>query len=56
MLEGRIAAPPGGDLPVASQVPGRIDTVSVREGDHLTAGALVATIDGGASRDALQQA
>ncbi|MGH7282353.1 MAG: efflux RND transporter periplasmic adaptor subunit, partial [Polyangiaceae bacterium] len=56
VLEGRIAAPPGGDLPVASQVPGRIETVSVREGDHLTAGALVATIDGSTSRDALQQA
>lgn len=30
--------------------------LSVREGDHVTAGTLVATIDGSASRDALEQA
>ncbi len=56
MLRGRVAAPPGGDLPVASQVAGRVLEVLVHEGDHLAAGALVASIDGSTSRDALRQA
>jgi multidrug efflux pump subunit AcrA (membrane-fusion protein) len=55
-LRGRLAAPPGGDLPVASQVAGRIVEVQVHEGDHLTAGAVVAFIDDASSRDALRQA
>ncbi len=55
-LHGRVAAPPGGDLPVASQVPGRIVRVLVHEGDPVAAGAIVAEIDGANSRDALTQA
>lgn len=55
-LRGRIAAPPGGDLPVASQVAGRIDAVEVHEGDHVVAGAVIASVDGSTSRDALRQA
>lgn len=54
-LLGRVTAPPGGDLPVASQVPGRILRVTVREGDRVAAGALVALVDDTASRDALRQ-
>lgn len=55
-LRGRIAAPPGGDLPVASQVAGRVQEVEVHEGDHVIAGTVIATIDGSASRDAVRQA
>jgi RND family efflux transporter MFP subunit len=56
VLRGRVAAPPGGDLPVASQVQGRIVQVLVHEGDHVAAGAVVAAVDDTASRDALRQA
>lgn len=55
-LRGRVAAPPGGDLPVASQVAGRVVQVLVHEGDRVAAGAVVAVIDDSASRDALRQA
>lgn len=55
-LRGRISAPPGGDLPVASQVSGRIASVLVHEGDRIAAGAIVATIDDANTRDALKQA
>jgi RND family efflux transporter MFP subunit len=55
-LHGRVAAPPGGDLAVASQVTGRILRVLVHEGDHIVAGEIVAEIDGSNSRDALRQA
>jgi RND family efflux transporter MFP subunit len=55
-LRGRVAAPPGGDLPVASQVAGRVVQVLVHEGDHVGPGAVVAQIDGSNSRDALRQA
>jgi RND family efflux transporter MFP subunit len=55
-LRGRIEPPPGGDLPVASQVSGRIISVIVREGQHIVNGDLVATVDGAASLDALRQA
>jgi len=55
-LRGRIAAPPGGDLPIASQVAGRVVDVLVHEGESVGAGALVALIDESASRDALRQA
>jgi RND family efflux transporter MFP subunit len=55
-LRGRIAAPPGGDLPVASQVAGKLVQVLVREGDHTEAGATIAIIDDSASRDAVRQA
>ncbi len=55
-LRGRLAAPPGGDLPVASQVPGRVIELRAHEGDRVAAGAVVAVIDGSASLDALRQA
>lgn len=55
-LRGRIEPPPGGDLPVASQVPGRIVGVSVHEGQRIANGDLVATVDDAPSRDALRQA
>lgn len=55
-LRGRVAAPPGGDLPVASQVPGKIVQVLVREGQRAAAGDIVAVVDDSASRDALRQA
>jgi membrane fusion protein, multidrug efflux system len=55
-LRGRVAAPPGGDLPVAAQVPGRVLQVTVREGERVAPGAVVAVIDGSASRDAVRQA
>ncbi|MEO8876180.1 MAG: efflux RND transporter periplasmic adaptor subunit, partial [Polyangiaceae bacterium] len=51
-----IAAPPGGDLPIASQVAGRIVDILVHEGDRVISGAIVANIDGSASQDALSQA
>ncbi len=55
-LRGRIEPPPGGDLSVASQVAGRVVVVSVKEGDRVAAGDLVATIDDAPTRDALRQA
>ncbi len=55
-LRGRVAPPPGGDLPIASQVPGRVVGVSVVEGQTLTKGTVIATVDDLASRDALRQA
>jgi HlyD family secretion protein len=55
-LRGRVAAPPGGDLPVASQVAGRVNQVLVHEGDRVATGAVIAVIDDSASRDALRQA
>lgn len=55
-LRGRTEPPPGGDLPVASQVPGRIVQVDVIEGQHVARGDVVASVDDVASRDALRQA
>ena len=55
-LRGRIEPPPGGDLPVASQVPGRIVSVAVQEGQHVAQGDLVAVVDDVSSRDASLQA
>lgn len=55
-LRGRIAPPPGGDLSVASQVPGRIVQVAAREGQHIARGELVASIDDAATKDAVRQA
>jgi RND family efflux transporter MFP subunit len=55
-VRGRVATPPGGDLPVASQVAGRIARVLVHEGERISAGAIVAAIDDTATRDALKQA
>lgn len=44
-LRGRTATPPGGDLPVASQVPGKIIETKVKEGDRIAKGAVIATVD-----------
>ena len=55
-LRGRVEPPPGGDLPVASQVPGRVVQIEVREGQQIKKGDLVASIDDAPSRDALRQA
>ncbi|HEY2515708.1 MAG TPA: efflux RND transporter periplasmic adaptor subunit [Polyangiaceae bacterium] len=55
-LRGRIQPPPGGDLPVASQVQGRIGEVVVHEGATIKAGDVVAVLDGANTRDALRQA
>jgi multidrug efflux system membrane fusion protein len=55
-LRGRLEPPPGGDLPVASQVPGRLVSVAVREGQRIARGDLVASVDDAPSRDAVRQA
>jgi RND family efflux transporter MFP subunit len=55
-LRGRVAPPPGADLPVASQVGGRVAEVPVHEGDVIQAGDVVAVLDGANSRDVLRQA
>jgi RND family efflux transporter MFP subunit len=55
-LRGRLQPPPGGDLPLASQVPGRIAQVLVREGESIKEGDVVATVDDASPRDASRQA
>ncbi|MEO6575925.1 MAG: efflux RND transporter periplasmic adaptor subunit, partial [Polyangiaceae bacterium] len=55
-LRGRLEPPPGGDLPVASQVPGKVVTVAVHEGQRIASGDLVASVDDAPSRDALSLA
>ncbi len=55
-LRGHLEPPPGGDLPLASQVAGRIDEVLVHEGQRVKAGDVVASVDDLASRDAVRQA
>lgn len=54
-LRGRLEPPPGGDLPVASQVAGRVVQVAVHEGQRIGKGDLVASVDDAPSRDALRQ-
>jgi len=55
-LRGRLEPPPGGDLPVASQVAGRVVQVAVHEGQKIKKGDLVASVVDAPSRDALRQA
>jgi RND family efflux transporter MFP subunit len=55
-LRGRLEAPVGGDLAVASQVPGRVVSLEVAEGQAVDAGTLLATVDDVASRDGVRQA
>ena len=55
-LRGRIEPPPGGDLPLASQVAGRVVQLEAHEGQRIARGDLVATVDDAASRDAVRQA
>ncbi len=54
-LRGRIEPPSGGDLAVAPQVAGRIVSMSVREGDTVAAGDVVASIDDAPTRDVARQ-
>ena len=56
VLRGRVTPPPGGDLSVASQVPGRVMQLSAREGQRVAQGEVIATIEDASSRDALRQA
>src|SRR5882724_3082387 len=55
-LRGHLEPPQGGDLPLASQVAGRIIEVLVHEGQRVKAGDIVASVDDLASRDAVRQA
>ena len=55
-LRGRLEPPPGGDLPVASQVAGKVVNVAVHEGQRIASGDLVASVDDAPSRDILSQA
>ena len=55
-LRGRLQPPPGGDLPIASQVAGRIAQVLVHEGQSIKEGDVVATVDDANPRDASRQA
>jgi RND family efflux transporter MFP subunit len=54
-LRGRIEPPSGGDLAVAPQVAGRVVSLSVREGDTVAAGDVVASIDDAPTRDVARQ-
>ncbi len=54
-LRGRVEPPPGGDLSVASQVAGRVMSVSVKEGDRVNPGDVVATMEDAPTRDAVRQ-
>ena len=55
-LRGRVTTPPGGDVAVAPQVAGRLNSVNVREGQRVAAGDVLATVEGTAPRASLQQA
>jgi RND family efflux transporter MFP subunit len=54
-LYGRVAAPPGGDLPIASQVAGRVVQVLVHEGEQVDSGTIVAVVDDTMARDTYRQ-
>src|SRR6478609_1259754 len=55
-LNGHLEPPPGADLPLASQVAGRVLEVVVREGQSVAASDPIATVDDVASRAAARQA
>jgi membrane fusion protein, multidrug efflux system len=55
-LRGRLQPPPGGDLPLASQVAGRIAQVLVHEGETIREGDVIATVDDANVRDSARQA
>ncbi len=55
-LRGRVAPPPGEDLPLSSQVVGRVVSLEVTEGAHIGPGEVVALVDDSMSRDAVRQA
>lgn len=56
VLRGRLATAPGGDLPIASQVAGRVTETRVHEGDRLAKGTVVASVDDLAPRAAAKEA
>jgi len=56
VVSGHLEPPPGGDLPAASQVAGRIVTVAVHEGEQVKSGQVIATVDDLVSRDGVRQA
>jgi RND family efflux transporter MFP subunit len=55
-LRGRVQPPPGGDLPLASQVAGRVAQVLVHEGESIREGDVIATVDDANARDSARQA
>jgi RND family efflux transporter MFP subunit len=55
-LRGRVQPPPGADLSVASQIAGRLAQVTVREGEVVRQGDVIATVDDANTRDILRQA
>ena len=55
-LFGRVAPPPDRDATLAPQVPGVLLAVTVREGDPVQAGEVVARVDEASLRDALAAA
>ena len=55
-LRGHIEPPAGGDLPLASQVAGRIVELLAHEGEVVRTGQVIANVDDVASRDAVRQA
>lgn len=55
-LRGRLQPPPGGDLPLASQVAGRVAQVLVHEGEMIREGDVIATVDDANVRDSARQA
>ena len=55
-LRGHIEPPAGGNLPLASQVAGRIVDLLAHEGELVRAGQVIANIDDVATRDAVRQA
>jgi len=44
-VRGTVAAPPNGDVKVSALVAGRVNSVTVAEGDTVTQGQVIATID-----------
>ena len=55
-LRGRVTSPPGGDLAIASQVPGRVVEVLVHEGQRVARGDVVARVDDIGMKEASLQA
>lgn len=55
-VRGHVEPPPGGSSAICAQVPGRVASVAVREGDHVGPGDLIATISDATAGDAAHQA
>ena len=56
LVRGGVVAMPNQDVKIASMVPGRIDSLSVAEGDFVKAGQVVAEIDSRSLNDQRRQA